>query len=266
MLLNISPPWLVWGPLLAIIFSLAPVASVLLIRWTKEGKPYLGTYTAFWAGEGICFAVLEAITSIVMDGKVPHAFYTEFWFYPVYVAIYIVTWKTTDLFENDAEKRGRPESIRKKSQSIGTQQVVSTNCGHHVVLFGTRHDRYGTSLGCNRFHCDFNLLVRGPDDPLGWQEANASDRGSMDDVSSSRHVGTCECRRPSAVHLAFVSTGALRFYRGAPHFFSGTLPPALRASDKPIATACFLLVTFLPLFPLLSFPSFISCIAFPTLS
>lgn len=118
MLLNISPPWLVWGPLLAIIFSLAPVASVLLIRWTKEGKPYLGTYTAFWAGEGICFAVLEAITSIVMDGKVPHAFYTEFWFYPVYVAIYIVTWKTTDLFENDAEKRGRPESIRKKVSQL----------------------------------------------------------------------------------------------------------------------------------------------------
>jgi hypothetical protein len=29
-------------------------------------------------------------------------------------------------------------------------------------------------------------------------------------------------------------------------FFFGTLPPARRASDKPIAIACFLLVTFLP--------------------
>ncbi len=28
--------------------------------------------------------------------------------------------------------------------------------------------------------------------------------------------------------------------------FAGTLPPALRASDSPIAIACFLLVTFLP--------------------
>ena len=31
-----------------------------------------------------------------------------------------------------------------------------------------------------------------------------------------------------------------------PAFFFGTLPPAFRASDNPIAIACFLLVTFLP--------------------
>jgi hypothetical protein len=45
------------------------------------------------------------------------------------------------------------------------------------------------------------------------------------------------------------------------HFFSGTFAPFLRASDKPIAIACFLLVTFSPLRPLFSFPSFISCIS-----
>ena len=35
-------------------------------------------------------------------------------------------------------------------------------------------------------------------------------------------------------------------------FFFGTLPPAFRASDNPMAMACFLLVTFLPLRPLFS--------------
>src|SRR5436190_12334662 len=46
-------------------------------------------------------------------------------------------------------------------------------------------------------------------------------------------------------------------------FFFGTLPPSFRASDKPIAIACFLLVTFLPE-PLFSFPFLRSCIAFLT--
>jgi len=42
-------------------------------------------------------------------------------------------------------------------------------------------------------------------------------------------------------------------------FFAGTLPPAARASDRPIAIACLRLVTFLPKPLLLSVPSFISC-------
>jgi len=48
--------------------------------------------------------------------------------------------------------------------------------------------------------------------------------------------------------------------------FFGTFPPALRASDKPMAIACFLLVTFLPDLPLFSVPRLRSCIAFSTLS
>ena len=47
--------------------------------------------------------------------------------------------------------------------------------------------------------------------------------------------------------------------------FFGTLPPASRASDKPMAIACFLLVTFLP-DPLFSVPCLRSCIAFSTFS
>ena len=41
----------------------------------------------------------------------------------------------------------------------------------------------------------------------------------------------------------------------------GTLPPARRASERPIATACFLLLTLRPEPPLRRVPSFILCIA-----
>src|SRR5829696_4718793 len=47
-------------------------------------------------------------------------------------------------------------------------------------------------------------------------------------------------------------------------FFFGTLAPALRAFDKPIAIACLRLFTFLPDRPLLSVPFFRSCIVFLT--
>jgi hypothetical protein len=48
--------------------------------------------------------------------------------------------------------------------------------------------------------------------------------------------------------------------------FFGTFAPSLRASDSPMAIACFRLVTFFPLRPLFSDPSFFSCIARSTLS
>ena len=38
-------------------------------------------------------------------------------------------------------------------------------------------------------------------------------------------------------------------------FFFGTLAPRLRASERPIAIACFRLLTFLPERPLLSVPA-----------
>jgi hypothetical protein len=41
----------------------------------------------------------------------------------------------------------------------------------------------------------------------------------------------------------------------------GTLPPSRRASDSPIAIACFRLLTFLPERPLRKVPSLRSCIA-----
>ena len=47
-------------------------------------------------------------------------------------------------------------------------------------------------------------------------------------------------------------------------FFAGTLPPARRASDSPIAIACLRLFTFLPDLPLRSVPALRSCMAFLT--
>lgn len=44
-------------------------------------------------------------------------------------------------------------------------------------------------------------------------------------------------------------------------FLPGTFAPSRRASERPMATACFRLVTFLPLRPILSLPCFISCIS-----
>jgi hypothetical protein len=48
---------------------------------------------------------------------------------------------------------------------------------------------------------------------------------------------------------------------GVYFFFPGTLAPFLRALERPMATACLRLVTFLPLRPLFSLPRFISCIS-----
>jgi len=48
--------------------------------------------------------------------------------------------------------------------------------------------------------------------------------------------------------------------------FFGTFAPSRRASDNPMAMACFRLVTFLPLRPLFSLPRFISCISSRTFS
>ena len=47
-------------------------------------------------------------------------------------------------------------------------------------------------------------------------------------------------------------------------FFRGTFPPALRASDSPIAMACLRLVTFLSERPLFKVPLLRSCIALLT--
>src|SRR5262245_7649576 len=47
-------------------------------------------------------------------------------------------------------------------------------------------------------------------------------------------------------------------------FLRGTLPPARRASDNPMAMACFRLVTFFPERPLLNVPLLRSPIAFLT--
>ena len=49
-------------------------------------------------------------------------------------------------------------------------------------------------------------------------------------------------------------------------FLAGTFPPSFRASESPIAIACFLLVTFLPERPLFNVPRLRSRIASSTFS
>src|SRR6185369_2971195 len=55
-----------------------------------------------------------------------------------------------------------------------------------------------------------------------------------------------------------------RRFRERPVFGGGTFPPFRRASDKPIAIACFRLFTVFPERPLLSVPRFALCKAFAT--
>jgi len=61
-------------------------------------------------------------------------------------------------------------------------------------------------------------------------------------------------------------TFSARYFFFEEDFLPGTFAPPLRASDNPIAIACFLLVTFLPERPLLSVPLLRSCIARSTFS
>lgn len=51
-----------------------------------------------------------------------------------------------------------------------------------------------------------------------------------------------------------------------PPFLRGTFAPAFRASESPIAMACFRLVTLFPERPDLNWPRFLSCIARSTFS
>jgi hypothetical protein len=55
------------------------------------------------------------------------------------------------------------------------------------------------------------------------------------------------------------------FFLLLPDFLAGTLPPARRAPERPIAIACLRLVTRFPDDPLFSVPCFISWMAFSTL-
>ena len=80
-------------------------------------------------------------------------------------------------------------------------------------------------------------------------------RSGSDDIAAHEIKGT----QP---RIARIRDPRLRLFY---FFFAGTLAPLLRASDNPIATACFRLVTFFPELPLLRVPAFRSCMALRTL-
>src|SRR6476646_1216842 len=78
----------------------------------------------------------------------------------------------------------------------------------------------------------------------------------------SREVALCD--DVGSPHRA--SEATQRFFAVFRPRWRGTLAPSARASDKPIAIACFRLVTLFPDPPLLSVPCLRSCIARSTLA
>src|SRR2546421_1900149 len=86
------------------------------------------------------------------------------------------------------------------------------------------------------------------------------------DIRGSREAG-CECAAEGRRSPYFLRDVPLRErFRDPPRlreppFFLGTLPPARRASLRPIAIACLRLVTFFPDRPDLSVPRLRSCMA-----
>ena len=78
-----------------------------------------------------------------------------------------------------------------------------------------------------------------------------------------RHLKTCSRLNKKTPNGVFTLFCYLLFLED---FFFGTLAPFLRASESPMATACFRLVTFLPDLPLFNVPFFCLCTAFFTSS
>jgi hypothetical protein len=91
-------------------------------------------------------------------------------------------------------------------------------------------------------------LLRDFDDPLR-------------DVLRCERDDALECEREDPLRLVLRCERDLLL-----RDFFGTFAPSRRASDSPMAMACFGFVTFLPLRPLFSFPRFISCISSRTFS
>jgi len=140
-------PWYTVGneymrPAVAFLASLTPTGIVLLIRWVHEGFPYLGKYVAFWLGEGFCFAILNALVAIALDGQTPHAFYTQVWFYIAVALIsYPIVARLTYREAKKARAKSRPEkvdnAVSEKTHGYFTLEVViwATVCLSVLAIF-----------------------------------------------------------------------------------------------------------------------------------
>ena len=106
-------------------------------------------------------------------------------------------------------------------------------------------------------HCTPEDLVKKPT-PTGQALLEFNQRHQQRGVARANPTAVAECASASNRQDFFVDFLL-------EDFFFGTLPPARRACDRPIAIACFLLVTFFPE-PLFSAPRLRSCIAFSTFS
>ena len=93
--------------------------------------------------------------------------------------------------------------------------------------------------------------------PMGAAKIDAADGAvGSSPMGQPRQLG--RDRRIALAVLGITRKGNYFFLR---FLGGGTLPPARRASESPIAIACFLLLTFLPDRPLFSVPLLRSCSA-----
>jgi hypothetical protein len=90
---------------------------------------------------------------------------------------------------------------------------------------------------------------------LLWHRAEQQSR------SAARLVKAVLTAHPSGVREALINQAIALRRRKRGYFLLGTFFPARRASDRPIAMACFLLFTFRPLRPFFKVPRLRSCMA-----
>jgi hypothetical protein len=85
-------------------------------------------------------------------------------------------------------------------------------------------------------------------------------------VSKLQAAASCRTPKTSSQLQIGGTEAACRYFFFEEDFLRGTLAPARRAWDNPMAIACFRLLTFLPDRPLFRVPFFRSRIAFSTFS
>src|SRR5262249_8399415 len=147
-----------------------------------------------------------------------------------------------------------PRLLRGAGRRLG----VALDDGHRVTI-ARQQQRHAEPAHASAD--DENVRQRGP-------PANASHVGT-DGSSTAYRFSRTSKRRPLAPSPRRKPPGGYlvrRLERERLDFFAGTLAPARRASERPIAIACFRLLTFLPERPDLSVPAFRSRIAFSTLA
>jgi len=145
--------------------------------------------------------------------------------------------------------------IRQTQRGIGFKTLKSfAHCGGSATAAlpeDCRHHSFADDLRQSRWPLKYDCLK---------DVVTTADGANAFELFTGH--GALQTQRPDLMSFAKNARNHLLYFLV---FFAGTLPPSFRASESPIAIACFLLVTFLPLLPLRSSPVFRSRMAFLTL-